>query len=377
MSSGAGIVTLENAIQSPAVDFSNGIPYDQLQGKTVLVTGGASGLGAAISRQAAQHGANVVVGDINEDLGTETVANLRLLSKSQHHHFVRVDVSDWDSQVALFKAAKDLSPHGGIDCVIANAGISDSTESEAFELNVPRFSTMTAPPPPRMRTLRVDLDGVLYTSTLALSYLSENPGSQKCSLKASHKDRDRHLLLVASIAGTSAFPAASIYSAAKHGVVGAFRALRISAPILHGVRVNLMCPQYVETPILGARGAGVLIGMPKTEIEDVAEAATRLIADQHIIGRALLIGTRGTPEQIEAAGLGAVPGRHAKGAVWDLHGHDLEQTDLLMRRTTAMLNLASKARGWSELLKDWWQFALALMAGLWYSVVGPRAGTRR
>jgi NAD(P)-dependent dehydrogenase (short-subunit alcohol dehydrogenase family) len=362
-----GVIALKNAIQSPPVSFTRAVPYSNLKNKTILITGGASGIGSAVASHLAQNGANIIIGDINEAQGSSLVAQLRESSKNANHHFFQVDVSDWDSQVAFFREAASHSSHRGIDCVIANAGINIAPESVVFEVDIPRYSTIENPPKPSFKTLRVDLDGVLYTTTLALSYLSDNPGSKKCSLETSAANRDRHLLLISSVAGVLPMPASSIYGAAKHGIVGLFRSIRITAPILHGVRVNMICPQYVVTPIHGATGTGTLLGVSKTRMEDMTEAAARLIADQAIIGRALVVGTRGSAEQVEAVGLGAVADRHIKGSIWDIHGHDFEQSDKLLRRVVALLNLATGVRGWTGFLSDIMKWMLETIVGIWKS----------
>jgi NAD(P)-dependent dehydrogenase (short-subunit alcohol dehydrogenase family) len=344
-------IPYQNAIQSPPVDFSKPIIFSKLNGKTALITGGASGLGEALAIELAKHGGNVIVADINVSRGTKLVAQLRSSSKNDNHHFVRVDVVNWDSQVACFREAAKLSPHGGLDIVVACAGMNDPSENQAFEMVVPDYTKNSNPPAPTLKTLKVDLDGVLYSSTLALSYLSNNPGSAPC--RTNHSDpsqhpRDRHLILVSSVAGIVPLPANAIYLAAKHGVVGLFRSLRLTAPLLHGVRVNMINPYYVDTPILDIRGHIPLLGVAMTKIEHVTEALIRLCADDSIVGRGLLIGPEGSEEQLKQAGLGGL----AQGPIVDLYAHDFEQTDLLMRRVMGLMNLLTSARGWAGLFHD-------------------------
>lgn len=231
-----------SVIYSDAIDISQTIDYSNIKGKTILITGGASGFGAACFREWATHGANVIVGDINEKAGTELVAEIRASSNSSHHHFVHLDVTSWSSQASFFKEAAHLSPHGGIDCVMVNAGIADAEESMRFE-EPPDYGSMEGTPPvPGMRTLDINLNGVMYTTHLALAYLSRNPGSEKCAIGCHSGARDRHLILVSSIAGLCPLPSQPIYATAKHGVVGLFRTLRITAPIRHGIRVNMINP---------------------------------------------------------------------------------------------------------------------------------------
>lgn len=411
MAPSSGTIPHTNTIHSGPVDFSLPLPHEDLQGKVVLITGGASGIGAALARALVQHGAQVLVGDIDAALGTQVVAELRRVSASSSspsssssedatHHFIPVDVTQWDSQLNLFREAVRLSATGGLDAVVAGAGINDASESEALEFNVPRVADLsftTPPAAPRLRTLAVNLIGTMYTSTLALSYLSENPGSVKCAVARDterNKDtgnkpasaRDRHLLLIGSIAGVLALPGSVVYVAAKHGVTGLWRGLRLSAPVLHGVRVNLLAPQYVPTPMHGVRGNAVLAGVPKTEMADVLRAALRMLADRSIIGRGIVAGARaaapdrGFPsigesdmselsEEKVSVDKDRPSTNDLSAALWDIYAHDFEQTDLLMRRTMALLNLAAAARDTTSFLRDLYLVLCSVVWALWRSVL--------
>lgn len=114
------------ARQSKPVDTSE--PYDPswVAGKTIVITGGASGFGEGFSRKWAEHGANIIVGDVNDVRGKALVEEMRKQSGNHDHHFLHCDVTNWQSQVDLFRSAVKLSPHGGIDSVVANAGIRDN-----------------------------------------------------------------------------------------------------------------------------------------------------------------------------------------------------------------------------------------------------------
>jgi len=351
MASSQSEIPFRNVIFSDAVRPSDSIDLTNIKDKTILITGGASGFGAAFFREWAARGANVIIGDINERMGTELVAELRRSTGNANHHFIRLDVTNWQSQASFFKEASKLSPHGGIDCVVANAGIADGEENAQFEVP-PDYSSMENPPAPRMKTLDVNLYGVMYTTTLALSYLSRNPGSEACSVGTCSRTRDRHLVLVASIAGLAPLPSQPIYATSKHGVVGLFRSLRFTAPIQHGIRVNMLHPYFVDTPILGSLGTVVLAGGGMAKIEDVVHAATRLVADQSVIGRALIIGGRADVQQVKAAGLQPADSLDKDHAIWDVYAHDFEQSDLFTRRIIAVTNLVTAARGWAGLFSD-------------------------
>ncbi|EHY52444.1 hypothetical protein HRR83_007066 [Exophiala dermatitidis] len=349
---------------SPSTSTSSTALHANLASKTILITGGASGFGATCFRSWASRGANVIIGDINSTLGTELVTTVRKETGNPNLHFVPLDVTSWPSQVQFFRKAAQLSPHGGIDCVVANAGVADANENREFEAPSRDYGNVddsiegdgdaAVPAPPGLRTLDVNLYGVTYTTHLAMWYLPRNPGSAPCDPKASSGSRDRHLLLVSSIAGLSGLPGQPLYAAAKHGVVGLFRTLRLTTPIKHGVRVNMINPYFVDTPILGPLGALVLAGGGMATIESVLEAATRLVADQSIIGRALAIGPKASIEQARAAGLVSDTAEMDRDgqAIWDVYAHDFEQSDLFTRRIIAVTNLITRARGWTGVVGD-------------------------
>ena len=110
------------------------LSYDtaRIKGKTILITGGASGFGAGYGARWAASGANVVLGDINP-AGEEVAAQIRRDTQNENVHFIQLDVTSWQSQVNFFRESVRLSPHGGIDTVVANAGINNSEESRSFE----------------------------------------------------------------------------------------------------------------------------------------------------------------------------------------------------------------------------------------------------
>ncbi|KIX01980.1 uncharacterized protein Z518_07919 [Rhinocladiella mackenziei CBS 650.93] len=336
------------AIFSDPVDIAQAIDFSNVEGKAIVITGGASGFGAACFQEWATHGANVIIGDINEKAGTELVAQIRRSTNNDNHHFISVNVTSWQSQVSFFKEAARLSPHGGIDCVMANAGIADAPENALFE-EPPDYAAMDNPPQPTLRTLDINLYGVMYTTNLAISYLSRNPGSERCKVETHSGPRDRHLILVSSIAGLTGLPSQPIYATAKHGVVGLFRTLRISTPIKHGIRVNMINPYFVDTPMMGPRGALVLAGGAMATVPSVVEAATRLVADQGIIGRALVIGPSTSEDHAKAVGLEL---ETKDQSAWDVYAHDFEQTDLFIRRVIGVTNLIAHARGWLGTLGD-------------------------
>ena len=159
---------------------------------------------------------------------------------------------------------------------MANAGIADPIEQDFFE-DPHDYTATDSPPPPGLRTYETNLTGVLYTSHLALSYLSQNPDSHKCSAEKNEGPRDRHLLLVASIAGLAGVPSQPLYAAAKHGVVGLFRSLRMTAPAKTGVRVNMINPCKSQTILLLPHR----LEKQRPHLEFVTECASRFRRHPH------------------------------------------------------------------------------------------------
>lgn len=401
--------------QSEPVDLS--APYDPaaLRGKTILLTGGATGLGAAFARRWAAHGAHLIIGDVNDEAGEALVAELRggahpPPSGEQHHHFVHADVTSWPDQVALFRrAATELSPGGGgIDAVVACAGVSDRDGAATGRgLENPAGLDGPDPPRPELRCVQVNLVGAMYTAHLALFWLQKNknddddhrhhnnnpsPSSSETRETPRRGARDRHLLLIGSSAGLAFLPGVPEYVTSKHGVTGLFRSLR-ALSYRQGVRVNMLCPYFVDTPILPNRAVALMAGNGIGRLDDAVDAATRLVAgdgldvggggggrkNQRIAGRALLVGprasllTRVLPDrELAGAGGGAeedevepndaagggdvvVDGDVAAGrgqGIWEVYAHDFETVDFFIRRYIRLLNTISAIKGWIGFWRD-------------------------
>lgn len=119
---------------SGPIDHTVPIDRSKLQGKSVVITGGANGLGDELVRQFAEAGSFVTFGDVNKSHGTKLEAKLN--RDGEHHvQFVSCDIRHWDDQVRLFEAALANSPAKSCDIVIANAGISRSSGDSLWELD--------------------------------------------------------------------------------------------------------------------------------------------------------------------------------------------------------------------------------------------------
>ena len=345
--------SLEAAVhQSPQLDLDKAADDAWVKGKTILITGGASGFGEGYFRRWAKAGATVVIGDINVKRGDQLVRDVKRETGNENLHFFHCDVTDWSSQVQLFKEAVKVSLHGGIDTVVANAGITDPNP----KIETPVGLDGPNPPPPNLAVIDVNLTGVLYTAHLALFYLPRNPDSTpsnpNCDPTQTH--RDRHLLLVASMAGLAPIPGQTLYAVSKHAVVGLFRNLR-SSSFMRGVRVNLICPYFIDTPIITNMGRMLLAGGAVGKPEDVVEAATRFAADPRIAGRAVLVGPKVKVAHNGDGEMELVEKENEAGenrAIWEIYAHDFEDSDIFTRNIIRILNRVAEIRGWAGWLAD-------------------------
>jgi NAD(P)-dependent dehydrogenase (short-subunit alcohol dehydrogenase family) len=187
----------------------------ELAGKRALVTGGASGIGRAISQLFADRGAQVMVADVNT-AGAESVAG----ELGDAGRAIRCDVTSMDEVQAAVDAT--LSAFGGLDVLVNSAGLElvkplgEHTEED--------FTVL----------MDVNAGGTFRTTTCAIKALSDGGGS---------------IVNIASVAGLGAAPLFSVAGTAKAAVI---RFTEVSAAELRplGVRVNAICPGFIDTPML-------------------------------------------------------------------------------------------------------------------------------
>ncbi|KAI6913308.1 hypothetical protein KC355_g18130 [Hortaea werneckii] len=154
---------------SSPVDFSRIIDFRTVKDKTAVVTGGASGVGNGVVRALAQNGAVVGIADINEEDGEKSADKFRRGGLPVYCH--RTDVTDWQSQLAAFKTAIQLSPNRTLDIVVSCAGLTGP--SFFHEPTFHQTSESGDPPPPSTRLLDVNLTGAMYTTSLAMHYFRQ------------------------------------------------------------------------------------------------------------------------------------------------------------------------------------------------------------
>lgn len=265
------------------ITFNQPFDISTLKDRSVLITGGAAGIGLACATKIAEAGALVTISDLQEEAGRAAAQYLN--SQGHRVQFVRCDVTSYVAQVDMFKQAIRFG-NGSIDVVIPNAGV--IAEKNLFDMIPAGNPTLNGPPPPEpgFVGVAINLQGVYNTCYLALHYFRLPRDDIHSGFKPS-------IVLVASLAGYVGYPSSSTYSMSKFGVRGLFygirdRAMRCSPP----VRVNLVAPWYIETamtrdPEFLASEAGVLLNvMGFAPMDRVVDAVLRFSADGNLYGRA-------------------------------------------------------------------------------------------
>ena len=193
-----------------------------LEGKTALVTGGGSGIGRSASLAYAREGARVVVADVNVEGGEETVQ--RIKEAGGDAILVHADVSKPEDTQAM--VAQAVEAFGSLDCAFNNAGISGGRD---------RHLTADYLEEDWDRVISINLKGVWLCMKAEIPKMVEQGGGA--------------IVNTASIMGLIASPGSVAYMAAKHGVVGLTKAAALEYATA-GVRVNAVCPGYINTPLV-------------------------------------------------------------------------------------------------------------------------------
>ncbi|KAJ3530540.1 hypothetical protein NM208_g9282 [Fusarium decemcellulare] len=251
---------------SDPVDTATLPSVDSLSGKSVIVTGGASGLGKAYVDAFVKAGSYVTIADYDERAGKQASSEL-----SSNGQFVKCDVRVWEDQVSVFEAAVKNSPSKSCDIVVANAGVIGA--DDLFTLQ----DASSEPERPDLRIIEVNLMGMVYTTKLALHYF------RRQSVDTQH---DRCLILKGSIAAYADQPGSPQYNVSKWGARGLMRNLRRTA-WKENIRVNLVAPWYVRTPILSDDVIDFLEGkgVKFATVDDCARAMLHIASDKTINGK--------------------------------------------------------------------------------------------
>jgi NAD(P)-dependent dehydrogenase (short-subunit alcohol dehydrogenase family) len=186
-----------------------------LAGRTVLITGAARGIGAALARKAAARGARVALVGLEPELLAKVADEL-----GPEHLWVECDVTDPDALKAAVE--RTVETFGGLDVVVANAGIA------------PLTTVMTSTAQALSRTIEINLIGAMLTAHAALPHIARRRG---------------HVLLISSAAAFTVLPGMSAYCASKAGLERFGDALRLE--VAHrGVTVASAHPTWIDTDLV-------------------------------------------------------------------------------------------------------------------------------
>jgi NAD(P)-dependent dehydrogenase (short-subunit alcohol dehydrogenase family) len=231
---------------------------EALSGRAGLVTGAASGIGRAAVQALVAAGANVLVTDVDEAGGEETVG---LAEGSGSASFLRVDVADSADVDAMVAAT--VERFGRIDFAHNNAGLAIAG-TQLADITDDEWS----------RLIAVDLTGVFNCMRAEIRAMLEGDGGS--------------IVNTASGLGLVGLAGQSSYTAAKHGVVGLTKAAAIEYSA-RGIRFNSICPGGIETPLFAEAAAAdpglrpaVEAGHPIGRMgrpEDIADAVVWLVSD--------------------------------------------------------------------------------------------------
>ncbi len=211
-----------------------------LDGRHVVVTGAAQGIGAAIATALAHQGASLTL--VGRRVALLESLAARLPGKS--HEVVAMDVSDEQAVAQGFERARAVL--GPVSILVNNAGQAESAPFGKTSMAL------------WQRMLDVNLTGTFLCTQAALPDMLAGGWGR--------------IVNIASTAGQRGYPYVAAYVAAKHGVVGLTRALALEVA-KKGITVNAVCPGYTETEILQASIANVVTKTGRSEAEARAEFA--------------------------------------------------------------------------------------------------------
>lgn len=226
----------------------------QLTGESVVVTGGGSGIGRETALSFAEQGVDVLVGDIDADGGEKTVSRIADETDADARFF-KVDVTDLDQVEAMAAAA--VEAFGRLDYGFNNAGVR-SAQQRTADVSADDWQ----------QVIDVNLTGVWHCMRAEIKQMCDQDG-------------EGAIVNTSSVLGQVGSELAPAYTASKHGVLGVTKAAALDYAT-EGVRVNAVCPGYVETQMVEETGL-------------LAEEFRSDLEEKHAMERL------GTPEEIASA----------------------------------------------------------------------------
>jgi NAD(P)-dependent dehydrogenase (short-subunit alcohol dehydrogenase family) len=223
-----------------------------MEGKVAIVTGAAAGIGRATAIAFAQESARVVVSDVDDTGGEETVRLIR--DAGGEAVYVRADVSRQPDVEALI--ARTVQEFGRLDFAFNNAGIEGESNSTA-ECSEENWD----------RVMDINLKGVWLCMKYEIEQMLKQDGGA--------------IVNCSSIAGLTGFPGIPAYTASKHGLLGLTKSAALDYAT-RGIRVNAVCPGVIRTAMI-----------------DRFTGGSREAEEQLVSGEPM--GRMGTPEEIASA----------------------------------------------------------------------------
>jgi NAD(P)-dependent dehydrogenase (short-subunit alcohol dehydrogenase family) len=232
----------------------------RLEGKVALITGAGSGMGRAAAELFAREGARVVVSDVVDDAGNETVAAVRAAGGDAT--FVRADVSKWSDCEAMVKCATDT--YGALHVLYNNAGIFPADDGGVLDTPESTWENV----------MEINLKGVWLGCRAGIPAMIASGGGS--------------IVNVASFVALMGAATAQIaYTASKGGVLSMTREMAVEYA-RQGIRANALCPGPIQTPLLEellsdpGRRARRMVHIPMGRLgraEELAQAALFLASD--------------------------------------------------------------------------------------------------
>jgi NAD(P)-dependent dehydrogenase (short-subunit alcohol dehydrogenase family) len=186
--------------------------------RVAIVTGGASGIGLAISKELVKNGVYVIIVDINEKEGEKITEEIN--QHSNLARFTKVDVTSFPSVRDLIIEVHE--EFGRLDYIFNNAGI--AMYGELHDMTIADWKEI----------MDINVWGVVYGTQVAYSIMKEQGFG--------------YIVNTASAAGLGPTPISSAYAATKHAIVGLTTSLHYEAKEF-GINVTALCPTFVDTPI--------------------------------------------------------------------------------------------------------------------------------
>ena len=211
-------------------------------GATAIVTGGASGIGRALAEELAKRGCEVVLADLQIELAEEVASKIHLSGGKAKA--VKADVTDFPAMEHLIQETHKRT--GRLDYIFNNAGIGIGGHVNQYSIE------------DWNQIIDVNLRGVINGIQAAYKMMIAQGFG--------------HIINTASMAGLMPNPGNVNYATTKHAVVGLSKSLRVEAALM-GVRVSVLCPGVIRTPILekGGKYGKMLIEIPPEQLHRMWE----------------------------------------------------------------------------------------------------------